>query len=170
MFGLAFFWLVQAAPAAAQNPPRDGVAELPFVTTELEDSSEGYLTLEWPAYGSASVDGEAAEAQGGEAVTYRVRDEDGLVYYRGAVPKAFISGLPDGRHAFMLSVLDSEGQVVATSPQPAVVTVEHWSLWLAGTMFAIGFVVVSCLIGVIVWGRWLPAAKSQRLAAEGATA
>ncbi len=99
---------------------------------------EGHVSLNWN-----SIEG---------VEEYRLTDETGAVLYRGAFERAFMSGLPDGRHTFTLEALDAEGQVLATSERPAVVQVEHWPLEQALALFAVGFVVVVALVTVIITG------------------
>lgn len=75
---------------------------------------------------------------------------DDTVIYSGHLPQAFVSGLADGKYRFAVSGLDASGDVVAVGAEPLVVQVQHWDLTMAWALFAIGAVVVSGLVGVLL--------------------
>jgi hypothetical protein len=129
---------VSAAPDAASqstDPP-----EIDFFKHDFDDVREGYVTLSW---------NEVASAAG-----YRVVDADNHEVYSGLLPEAFISGLPNGVHRFQVSALDTAGQMIVASTQPATVRVEHWDLSYALVLFALGGTTVLAVLSVIVKGSW----------------
>lgn len=109
-----------------------------FDETELSDVREGYVTLSW------NVKPQASE--------YQLISSDGQTVYRGALPQAFVSGLADGSHTYDVVALDAKGEVIARSSVSAVVQVQHWSLGLAGLLFACGLVVFVAIVALIVLG------------------
>lgn len=90
-----------------------------------------------------------------EADAYRLRDEDRNLLYQGRFTRAFVSGLPDGEQRFWVSAIDAQGNEIAQGPEPAVVVVQHWPAELAWGLFAIGAVVVGCLVAVLIAGAML---------------
>ena len=56
----------------------------------------------------------------------------------------------DGEYRFLVSGLGANGEVVAVGAEPIVVQVQHWDRALAGGLFAIGAVVVTSLVGVLM--------------------
>lgn len=144
--------LVQATPGSGRGPSvsaaadaaeqgasaNSGLDELVFKQTEFLDVREGYVTLNWQAYEAASE--------------YRVADQTGDVMYRGEFNQAFISGLADGTHTFVVEAVDGQGQVVARSRQLANVQVSHWPMWQAIASFVAGLIVFLILIAVIIRG------------------
>ncbi|PAY20499.1 hypothetical protein CKO51_05450 [Rhodopirellula sp. SM50] len=123
------------SPRDLESPPA-----LAFVEPQLGVSREGYFTLEWSA-----VDG---------AVLYRVRDRADEIAYQGVATKSFQSGLSDGVYRYRVEAIGDDGQVLATS-EPAVATVKHWGLFPSLGLFAIGAVVVSGIVFVIMRGRYI---------------
>lgn len=97
--------------------------------------SDGRAKLSWESY-------EGAEG-------YRVRELGGAVFYEGRIPRAFISGLPDGDHEFVVEALDADGGVLAASPQSTVMVVQHWKLSTAFSLLSVGAVVFACIVGVL---------------------
>ncbi len=147
--GLTFFLLVQALPVDAKSPSivAADVGPIAFKQTKFEDVRAGYVSLEWnDVLEKDSLAGRASEA------TYVVSDDDGTMYYHGHLPMAFVSGLPDGDYRFHIGVVGADGEVLATSDEPAVVQVEHWSLTQALSLFTIGLIVFLILIGLITHG------------------
>lgn len=124
-------------------------ASLKFTVDNFADVREGYVTLDW----------NAVEA----ATEYSVTDERSVEVFRGATPQAFVSGLPDGQHAFTVAALDGQGQVLAQSPTPATVTVQHWPLSVALSLFFCGFVVLVAVISVLIWGTRNAASRSDQV-------
>jgi len=135
---LAFFLIVQATPVSAQGP------SIEFETRDFPDAREGYVSLDWN-----EVAGSIAAH-----VSYRVRDQNDRVVYRGGLPMAFVSGLPDGEYEFHVESVDANGDVLARSLVPAVVTVRHWSMWQAWLSFGVGMTVFIVLVVVIIHGSW----------------
>lgn len=114
---------------------------------------EGYATLRW----STSP----------QARTYRVTSlADDTVIYTGHLPQAFISGLADGEYRFAVVGLGASGAVVAAGAEPLVVQVRHWDQAMAWSLFAIGAVVVSCIVGVLLIGARLTPAGEMRHGVE----
>ncbi|QEG39206.1 hypothetical protein [Roseimaritima ulvae] len=113
-------------------------ATLEFTVDQFDDVREGHVTLDWTAVDAATV--------------YSVTDERNVEVFRGTTPQAFVSGLPDGQHVFTVAAMDGQGQVLVQSPTPAVVTVKHWSLGMALSLFVCGFVVLLAVVGVLVLG------------------
>lgn len=143
-FGLTFFLLFQAVSVGAQEPsaaPSTAIS-LAFKQTEFQPARAGYVSLQWNDVLSSSTSGG----------TYVVRDQHDTIFYRGRLPMAFVSGLPDGEYRFDVSVMDADGNINLRSGEPAVLRVEHWSLIQALSLFAIGSIVFLTLIGVIVYG------------------
>ncbi len=116
----------------------DQAAPLEFTVDHFADVREGHVTLDWNPIDAAEV--------------YSVTDERSVEVFRGATPQAFVSGLPNGEHVFTVAAIDGQGQVLAQSPVPATVTVQHWPLSVALGLFACGFVVLVAVISVLVWG------------------
>jgi hypothetical protein len=83
---------------------------------------------------------------------YRVRGPEELVFYEGRLSRAFVSGLPDGDHRFVVEALDKEGNVIATGPQSTVVVVEHWKLSTALGLMIVGGLVFLGVIGLLLAG------------------
>jgi len=151
--------LFQATPGSGQGPSlvnalivaeqagsgNSKLEDLAFEKTEFQDVREGYVTLNWQSNEIASE--------------YRVADKTGDEMYRGEFTQAFISGLADGTHTFVVEALDGDGQVVARSRQVATVQVSHWPMWQAITSFVAGLVVFLVLIGVIVRGSLVAAER-----------
>ncbi|QDV83619.1 hypothetical protein TBK1r_25610 [Stieleria magnilauensis] len=129
-----------AEPESELPPDPESPPALAFVEPQLGVLREGYFTLEWSA-----VDG---------AVSYRVRDRADEIVYQGVATKSFQSGLSDGVYRYRVEAIGDDGQVLATS-EPAVATVKHWGLFPSLGLFAIGAVVVSGIVFVILRGRWI---------------
>ncbi|XZE54653.1 hypothetical protein SH139x_000628 [Planctomycetaceae bacterium SH139] len=117
-----------AIESAALQPP----------APELVPVKDGTATLQWALHPTAAA--------------YRVVDSRGVIYYEGRLPQAFISGLVDGDHEFMLRALDAEGQVIARAPESTVVVVQHWPLPFAFALLSLGLVVVLVMFGVLWFG------------------
>ncbi|WP_339745513.1 hypothetical protein [uncultured Rubinisphaera sp.] len=132
---LLFFF--QASPGFGQSPSSEKT-QIEFVQKKYESVREGYIDLRWNA-----IEG---------ATQYEVVENDGLVVFRGAFPQAMISGLANGKYSYQVKALNSEGELIAQSNQPALVTVEHWSLWQAIGLFSIGLIVFLAIIFVIIQG------------------
>lgn len=144
---------VAQAPADTKQAPADTNSDestqrvaIPVETTEFPDVREGHVLLQWENVPQAS--------------SYEVRDPEGRVFYQGVASEAFLSGLPDGEHRYTVRGLDDEGVWVAQSEQPIVVTVTHWPLLPALALFAVGCVVVICIMSVIIRGADEPTASS----------
>lgn len=116
---------------------------------ELVPVKDGTATLEWALHPVAAA--------------YRVVDSRGVVYYEGRLPQAFISGLVDGDHEFMLRALDAEGQVIARAPESTVVVVQHWPLPFAFALLSLGLVVVLVMFGVLWFGGQRDAHERRQL-------
>ncbi|TWT75226.1 hypothetical protein [Allorhodopirellula solitaria] len=142
--GLTLLLFFQAGSVVAQGTSRDAPPSgmMAFKQVEFDDVRAGYVTLEW----NDILDEAEFES------SYLVKDGEGTTYYRGHLPMAFISGLPDGEYRFDVWAVDSEGSILARGSGPAVVRVEHWSLTQAMSLFVIGLVVFLILVGVIVHG------------------
>lgn len=133
-----------SASAAAQDPP-ENQPPLQFIEAvdgepvrEIGPVQEGYVTLVW--------------TRDPQAAGYRVLGESGRVLYEGRMRQTFLSGLPDGVHEFRVASVDEQGEVIREGPQPVTVTVEHWPLALAWTLFGVGAVVMLALVTVLVIG------------------
>lgn len=147
---------VQALSVAAQGTPEElesaqqvtesldtaeselTVTRLTFKQTTFDPAREGYVSLEWNEFPGA--------------VSYEVVDSQLRSQYRGAFPSAFISGLSDGQHSFLVTAFDAAGNPIATSEQPAELTVSHWPKNQAFILFGIGFVVFLAIILVLIIG------------------
>jgi len=126
-------------PDVDDNSPSPAV--LRFEQTDWDRVQEGYVTLSWKPVAGASE--------------YRVHGDSEIAVYRGRFPQAFVSGLADGQYEFHVHALDARGTVIASSLVPARVVVEHWSLPLAYSLFACGFVVFLAIVAVIGIGSWM---------------
>ncbi|WP_146597786.1 hypothetical protein [Novipirellula aureliae] len=138
----------------------DKISELPthlaFAATRFDDLREGYVELHWNPVESATE--------------YVVIEDNGSQPYRGSFEQAFISGLSNGKHAFIVEAYDSAGNLLATSAKPAIVTVDHWPLSQAMIVFTIGLVIFVALISIIAHGALtadkksaaIPAGESER--------
>ncbi|TWT93505.1 hypothetical protein Pla100_40230 [Neorhodopirellula pilleata] len=126
-------------PAGSQPIP-----PIVWTRSRFENVREGYQSLTWEPL--------PIEAD----VTYEVVDESDNVFYRGGLPEAFISGLPDGEHTFEVRAwtTNAYGDVVliAASDTPAVVLVDHWPMSQAWILLGVGAIVFGILIGLIVIG------------------
>lgn len=111
---------------------------LAYEKTEFLNIREGYLELSW--------------SEIPEAASYSVSDAGGSVFYKGAFPKAFISGLSSGEYQFRVVALDSSGQIIARGSAAANVSVKHWPLYQAWISFAVGLIVFVAIVFVIVRG------------------
>lgn len=156
-------WLLSSGPALAaeaRHPRapagstdtlwflRDGRAAAESVS-QIGPLREGYATLRW----STSP----------QALTYRVTSlADDTVIYTGHLPQAFISGLADGEYRFAVVGLGASGEVVAAAAEPLVVQVRHWDQAMAWSLFAVGAVVVSSIVGVLLIGARLTHAGERR--------
>ncbi len=107
-------------------------------TDRVDQVREGHVTLRW----------QRLEIAAG----YEVLDEDGRVVYQGVAGEAFLSGLPDGEHSFLVHGIDAEGTVVARAEEPIVVVVKHWPLSQAIALFIVGLIVVLAVMGVLLRG------------------
>jgi len=129
--------------------------ELEFQTVRFDAVHDGSVTLAWTEIFPATSSGDQS---------YVVRESDGSVYYRGAFPQAFISGLADGEYSFSVCAIDEQGETIA-----AAVTVTHWPLFYAATLLTIGGVVFFSVIGVVVHGAWTSRSADQGPEPKGAT-
>lgn len=143
--GVAIGTVAQPSRDSRSNDSAQRVA-IPVETTEFPDVREGHVLLQWENVPQAS--------------SYEVRDPEGRVFYQGVASEAFLSGLPDGEHRYTVRGLDDEGVWVAQSEQPIVVTVTHWPLLPALALFAVGCIVVICIMSVIIRGADEPTASS----------
>ncbi|MEZ6089904.1 MAG: hypothetical protein R3C05_18130 [Pirellulaceae bacterium] len=137
---LPFF--VQALPVVAQGPQVASASAAQGTIAWEEDASivsrEGYASLIW-----RPVDG---------AIDYSVRDQRDVEVYQGPFTQAFVSGLPDGEHAFAVIAFDASGSEIARTSQPKIVAVDHWPLLQSLVLFGIGLVVSVAMTVVIVRG------------------
>ncbi len=99
---------------------------------------EGHATLWWSAAPSATA--------------YRLINSADQSIYHGHLPHAFVSGLPDGEHRFIVEALGASGDVISRSAEPIVVQVQHWDPQTAWFLFALGAAVVSILLIVLLVG------------------
>ncbi|TWU18823.1 hypothetical protein Poly21_09890 [Allorhodopirellula heiligendammensis] len=148
--GLTVFLLFQALPVDAKDP--SDLPAIAFNQTRFVDVREGYVSLEWnDVLGSESLHKDGGNTLATDA-SYMVWDERGTVYYRGHLPMAFVSGLPDGDYQFDVAVAARDGQILRHADEPAIVMVRHWSMPQAMSLFTVGLVVFLALIAVIVHG------------------
>ena len=116
------------------QPDRD----LAFEQVSFQQMREGYFTLRWnPIAG---------------AIRYEVVDQNNVVMLSGSTIEAFLSGLEDGEYRYRVRAFDASGTLLAESSQTADVQVEHWSMRLVSTLFAIGFIVVLAVAMVLIVG------------------
>lgn len=125
-------------PLLAADDPSASQGVIAFTPDVHENLREGYVTLNWSA-----VDG---------ADSYEVIDEDQHPVYRGALPQSFISGLADGTYRYQVRARDDAGEIIASSVDPATVTVKHWPLSYALSLFVVGLLVVIGVVTVIARG------------------
>lgn len=114
------------------------LGDLVFEKTRIENVREGYQTIRW----------EPLE----RATRYDVVDVDGLQFYSGDQNEAFLSGLPDGEHAFTVHAFGNDGTLIGSSRTPVVIEVQHWPIEQAWALLALGAVVFVVMIGMIVVG------------------
>ena len=88
-----------------------------------------------------------------EAAAYRLSDQAGHVVYTGRFTKAFVSGLPSGRHEFSVVALDDQQNVIRRGSGSTVVDVMHWSPAVTWSLFALGAVVFIALITLLTIGH-----------------
>ncbi|MEZ6133632.1 MAG: hypothetical protein R3C53_01860 [Pirellulaceae bacterium] len=112
--------------------------QIAFVESRFPPLREGYVSLEWNVV-------ETAES-------YRLSTPDGQVYYQGSLPKAFVSGLSNGQYTFHIEALGPDENRIAISELPAIVNVEHWSMFQAMLLFSIGGAVLLALVVVLLVG------------------
>ncbi|MCM2371506.1 hypothetical protein [Aporhodopirellula aestuarii] len=115
--------------------PGPTVAEIVLVQARFDNVREGYQSLQWN------------EIEG--ANRYQVLDSDGNSYYEGGLPEAFISGLPDGEHTFVVQAFSVDEVLVGVTGQPAVIVVNHWPMSQAWASFGVGLIVFLAMIGLI---------------------
>ncbi|TWT61389.1 hypothetical protein [Rubinisphaera italica] len=150
---LLLLFIFQASSGFGQNPssenseppststPEAALAVSPpieFAQKKFADVREGYIDLRWNA-----VEG---------AAEYQVVENDGLVVFRGAFPQAMISGLANGEYSYQVKALNAQGKLIAQSNEPALITVDHWPLWQALSLFSVGLIVFLAIIFVIIQG------------------
>lgn len=131
----------EESPDATDPSPRAvelKLAEIVWSQNRFENVREGYQSLAW------------AEIQ--PAATYQVINSQGHTFYRGAFPQAFISGLPDGEHAFTVQGFSADGELVGASSLRATIVVNHWPMSQALSLLVMGMVIFGILIGLIVVG------------------
>lgn len=105
---------------------------------EIGPLREGHATLWWSAAPSATA--------------YRLLNPAGDPIYHGHLPQAFVFGLPDGEHHFIVEAIGSSGDVIARSAEPLVVEVQHWDSRAAWLLFAVGATIVGILLIVLLAG------------------
>jgi hypothetical protein len=129
-----------AAEDVADSPrvARSVIAEIGWTQSRFDSVREGYQSLKWSNVAGASE--------------YQVLDADGSTYYQGNLNEAFISGLPDGEHAFHVYALSPDGALIGVSDTPAVMIVNHWPLSQAVALFSVGLIVVIAMMLAIVIG------------------
>lgn len=131
---------VQTKHAAPTESNESGltIANISFEQTRFDHVREGYQSLKWndvPAVGR-----------------YQLRNADGVTFYDGIQAEAFVSGLPDGQHSFVVHAFSVDDVLIGVSETPAVIVVNHWSMTQAWTCFGIGALVSGAIIGCIVAG------------------
>lgn len=145
---------VSEPPGFVATSATPTVPPITWTQARFENVREGYQALSWepvppPANGAFSF-------EGANEVVYEVADLSGNVFYRGGLPEAFISGLPDGEHAFEVRALTEtpagEESMIAASRTPAVVSVNHWPMSQAWALLGVGAIIFGVLIGLIVIG------------------
>lgn len=142
---LGFVGSVSAADLdPADLDPSEQPNELRFFDSPVGDVREGYFTLHWNEIAGAT--------------SYQVTDSDGKTVYDGVSAKSFHSGLTDGTYSFSVRAIGAGG-VLASTSDPAVVTVRHWKLRDALMLFAVGLLVVVAIAVVIVRGALLSSAS-----------
>lgn len=129
----AAFSCILIGPAAASGP-------LQFTPEVYPEVREGYVTLAWKPVASA--------------VEYQILGASGEIY-RGPLPAAFVSGLPNGTHLFDARAIDDQGRIIAVSQTPATVEVEHWTLGFALLLLGAGLIVSLAVAGLILGGTLL---------------
>lgn len=128
---------VDASSGSAQGPP-NRTSDVVFEQTKIENVREGYQAVRW----------ELLE----RATRYEVVDADGRTFYSGDQNEAFISGLPDGEHTFVVRAFGDDGELIGSSGMPVVIVVEHWPIGQAWALLALGAVVFVVMIGSIIVG------------------
>ena len=88
-----------------------------------------------------------------EADAYRLSDQTGHVVYTGRFTKAFVSGLPTGRHEFSVAAVDDQQNVIRRGGGSTVVDVLHWSPAVTWSLFTVGAVVFVVLITLLTVGH-----------------
>lgn len=152
--------LASPAAAAQQLQFLDGPAGAPLDDPQLPAQRAGHQTLYW-----SEID---------VAAGYELRDDEGRLVYRGFLPQAFVSGLPDGQHRFVAVAVGEDGEVLARSEQGVIVTILHWNLTLALTLASVGAAVVAAMVVVLWIGSWrhrqTPERRPRPMAQHGPTA
>ncbi len=130
-----------AVSVSAQNVADPGVAEVPeirWIQSRFDESREGYQSLRWHAVENVGW--------------YQVIDSNGLSYYDGKLNEAFVSGLPDGEHAFEVQAFSTFGELIGASRVPAVIAVNHWPLSQAIALLIVGLIIFLTMVAAIVIG------------------
>src|SRR6056297_370504 len=157
---LTLLLLCQVSPVSGKGPSVDNrppaTAELKLAKTAFERSRAGYVGLEWNTLKAAAE--------------YVVTDQRGQAVYRGTVPIAFVSGLPDGQHTFWVSATDADGEVLAVATEPAILNVQHWPLSLALSLFGVGLLAFLTLVAILFFGARQATQRDRQLAASDAAA
>ena len=170
-FCLAMILLMDQSPGSAQGPstpkqeldatarasmvsegkPSDSTqrpqAEIVFDEKRIENVREGYQTIRWVMLERAA--------------RYDVVDARDRLFYSGEQNEAFISGLPDGEHAFNVRAYREDGTLIGASRTPVVIVVQHWPMGQAWALLAMGTVVFVVMIGLIVFGAAQTGAKER---------
>ena len=158
---------VEAAETAASSTESEAgstesfVAPLTFITAkEFELIENGQLKAEQHDSAEPIVLGPIHEGHAQifwvpdpHADAYRLSDQAGHVVYTGRFTKAFVSGLPTGRHEFSVVALDEQQNVLRGGSGSTVVDVAHWSLAVTWSLFALGAIVFLALIAVLTIGH-----------------
>ena len=116
----------------------DTAGEIVFDELPPAANREGYLKLSWSEL-------ETADA-------YQLSDASGAIVYQGRLPKAFVSGLPDGEHEFQVVALDRSGQRVGHSRHGVSVVVSHWPMAMTWSLFGVGAVMTVSLFLTLAVG------------------
>lgn len=126
-----------------------GENPVPAFTHPLQITTDsGHTRLEWSSPNSQLEDSTIEfELQKSGSSSF----QSPLTIYRGPDTASFVSGLPNGIHYYRVRSVDTN-QNTSTWSEPVEITVQHHSLQLAFTLFAVGLVVFAATVFVIVKG------------------
>lgn len=121
-------------------------ADVPeFIGGYAAESNEGYHTIQWSHVLSNASDG-IYELQRATVPSFT----DAMTIYTGRETQAFVSGLLDGSYYYRVRTVGDGSQ--SQWSVAFVLTIQHYGLVMAWSLFAIGALIFLAIITVLVVG------------------